>query len=613
MVALSANVSSNRPEIFNVLFKEVYSDLKTSNSIWECISTRATKLAGQLNATASALSHFVDALQTVSDCANNVNAICNIGISRDIGAALTRYCIRQRSIESKLRKISQPLIGEFTIELERKCAEWKHSLADTERRHQRSCKRLKSLQAPQAEAEKRHNFIELLHMQRNHYAGFVALLLPIIGSQLDVLDENTHLRQVRDSMESTLNGPDAHSLVDALIEDITLCSSSSKINGKTCDESNKIFDDQSLWNKQVGVVNDNRKSSSQQHLYPSTSSMFVGQNKDDVIVCNRNSIPQQNSQKQYFWLPTQSHTSPTPDITHSNVPSRHRPPLPDAFIVSSSSACSSQNSPTNLIKNKQNFGIKFQQSLPCYSSNCSSSIKTVDSGTSYCYSNSEQQNIKMSRGGIINQRRPSSIGSTAIADPTNSINGSVTTNSSSAALIAETLQQIDRLGLELDNYCTGLDIVDNEEKKCYEKQENIITKEKQKLPPPVPPKRTENFCPPFNVKFRNDNNLMFGQQQNKTVQPPPLPERRNSTISAATPTAPSIADIRCAGVILPPTSMTTSMPIFFDAAIPSIKKQSSPSQIFNHVPNQIETLPTSISSFNYHNHQSNNKSFGINK
>jgi len=72
------------------------------------------------------------------------------------------------------------------------------------------------------------------------------------------------------------------------------------------------------------------------------------------------------------------------------------------------------------------------------------------------------------------------------------VNGSITTNSS-AALIAETLQQIDRLGLELDNYCTELDIENNnEEKKYYDKQENIHTnKDKQKLPPPVPPKRTE--------------------------------------------------------------------------------------------------------------------------
>jgi len=63
-----------------------------------------------------------------------------------------------------------------------------------------------------------------------------------------------------------------------------------------------------------------------------------------------------------------------------------------------------------------NFSHTVQQSLPCCSSNCSS-IRTVDSGTSYCYSNNSEQHNK---GGIITQLRPSSIGSTAIADPTNS-------------------------------------------------------------------------------------------------------------------------------------------------------------------------------------------------
>ena len=76
-----------------------------------------------------------------------------------------------------------------------------------------------------------------------------------------------------------------------------------------------------------------------------------------------------------------------------------------------------------------------------------------------------------------------------------SANGSVTTTSS-AALIAETLQQIDRLGLELDSYCTGLDNgADDGEKKCNERQENKI---QQRKPPPIPPKRND-----VNFLFKN--------------------------------------------------------------------------------------------------------------
>ncbi|KAF7638663.1 IMD domain-containing protein [Meloidogyne graminicola] len=527
MVALSVHASHDKSEIFNVLFREVYADLKTSNSLLECVSTRAAKLATQLNATASAFSHFVDALQSVSDSANNVN-----GISRDIGGVLTRYCIRQRSIENSLRKVSQSLIGDFANELQLKCSEWKNSLTEVERRHQRSSKRKSS---KTTQTEKRHSFVELLHLQRDYYTGFITLLLPVIGSQLDVLDENTHLRQIRDSMELTVNGSDTHMLVDALIEDITLCSSLSD-NSKMINEDLDTESEQlNTLDKQNLFVNFDKTRNS--FNYPSTSSIsMVNKEYNDETICTR--MPQYYSQNQCF-LPTQlHHVSSKSSIINTSVPSKQRLPLPDDFIVSSSEtfACSSS----------------IQQSLPGCSSNCSSSIRTLDSNDctgiyNSNYSGVEQANnmINVYFGENLNQRRPSSLGSTAVADPNNSANGSVTTNSSSAALIAETLQQIDRLGLELDSYCTGLGIaIDNREEKCYKHQENK-SKDKnkqQKQPPPIPPKmlNCENMFQTVGVRFRNDGNLLVGQQQNKVMKPPPLPERRNSTISAATPTAPSI-------------------------------------------------------------------------
>jgi len=147
MVALSngttsARASGQQPhQQFAVLFHGMAAELKTSNSAWEGVCSRATKLASQLNATAGALGHFVDALQTVSDSANNVNGERMIirfqsinehardsGISRDIGAALTRFCIRQRSIEAALRSLGQSLQSQFAVDLERKCADWRLSV-----------------------------------------------------------------------------------------------------------------------------------------------------------------------------------------------------------------------------------------------------------------------------------------------------------------------------------------------------------------------------------------------------------------------------------------------------------------------------------------------------
>jgi hypothetical protein len=417
------------------------------------------------------------------------------------------------------------------------------------------------MNTPQAETEKRQAFVELLHIQRTHYAGFVALLLPIIGFQLDILDETTHLRQVHDSLDAALNCSDTHSMVDALIEDVTLCSSSSQMKVNSSNDSIKPFEEQNVWDKKRHVAIDNStKSSNQQHLYPSTSSMYIvnGQNKNDVIISNQNSIPQQYHSNTY-------------------IPSRLRPPLPDAFIVSSvASVSSAQNSP---VKNEHCMSSAFQQSLHGCSSNCSSSVRTVDSGeciginsTSYCSGIEQTSNTKISNGRDFNQRTLCNA---------NSANGSVTTTSSSAALIADTLQQIDRLGLELDSYCTGLDNgADDEENKCYERHLNKI----EKMPPPVPPKRNDNLYQ-HPVRFRNDN-LSFENRSN--ILPPPLPERRNSTISAATSTAPSIVDVRSSSAF-PLTPMTMSMPT----------KHSSPLDVFNQVETLLPNGQASISSFNY--------------
>ncbi|CAG9538009.1 unnamed protein product [Cercopithifilaria johnstoni] len=71
-----------------------------------------------------------------------------------------------------------------------------------------------------------------------------------------------------------------------------------------------------------------------------------------------------------------------------------------------------------------------------------------------------------------------------------------------ASLIAETIEQIDKLGSELDSYCNAT---------------------------PVPVAQQT-------IHIRSGS-----------CKPPPPPERRNSTITAATPTAPSVAEIRAAG------------------------------------------------------------------
>jgi hypothetical protein len=72
-IAAATNGRENTASHFGPLFQGMAAELKASNSAWEHCCSRATKLAANLQATASALAHFVEALQTVSDSANNVN------------------------------------------------------------------------------------------------------------------------------------------------------------------------------------------------------------------------------------------------------------------------------------------------------------------------------------------------------------------------------------------------------------------------------------------------------------------------------------------------------------------------------------------------------------
>jgi hypothetical protein len=57
-------------------------------------------------------------------------------------------------------------------------------VAESERRHQKTCKRMKGKPRQIIENESRNAFVELLHAQRNQFIGFIDALLPIIVGKL---------------------------------------------------------------------------------------------------------------------------------------------------------------------------------------------------------------------------------------------------------------------------------------------------------------------------------------------------------------------------------------------------------------------------------------------
>ncbi|KAI3420178.1 hypothetical protein GPALN_003497 [Globodera pallida] len=287
-------------------------ELKASTSAWETFGCRAAKLASQLQQVATAFGSFVDGLQTISDSANSVN-----GVSRDIGAALTRFCLRQRSVELAIRKWGDALQKQCADDLGRRSGEWRQTVSDLERRHQRNCKRFKTSgggkhnnkNRQQIEAESRNFYIELLHAQRAQCTEFVVgTLLPIINAQMVLLDEGAHIQPILDSLETSVNENDTAKLVQALLEDIDACSGA---NGHGVAPKRGENDDQLAWDQRIGIgmALGRAKSASQARLFGVGPERAVEEDDHSLnygstalLTAHRNSMPPPsgNSHQQLF-------------------------------------------------------------------------------------------------------------------------------------------------------------------------------------------------------------------------------------------------------------------------------------------------------------------------
>ncbi|CAD5209493.1 unnamed protein product [Bursaphelenchus xylophilus] len=202
-------------ENFQNLCESVLQDLKSTNCTWEVMSSRAAKLACQLNNTVVCLSNFVDCLQILSDSSNSIN-----GASRDIGAALTRFCLRQRTLQSDMKRLSN-IISNFCPTLDRKAAEWKQLVADLQRRNHRIVKkkRNKKDHTSSITEEQKQYCTELLFSQRQLFLEFLNLIVPIMKGEIAVLDEGVHIKEIQESVEMDIMNTDSALIVKAAIED----------------------------------------------------------------------------------------------------------------------------------------------------------------------------------------------------------------------------------------------------------------------------------------------------------------------------------------------------------------------------------------------------------
>ncbi|XP_037111073.1 MTSS I-BAR domain containing 2a isoform X2 [Syngnathus acus] len=222
------------------LFQAIVNDMKSSYPVWEDFSAKATKLHSQLRTTILAAVAFLDAFQKVADMATNSR-----GATRDIGSALTRMCMRHRSIEAKLRHFTNSLMEGLVTPLQDRIEEWKKTANQLDKDHAKEYKRSrqeikrKSLDTiklqkkarkgrgnlrPQLdsamqdvsdlyllmeETEKQAVRRALLE-ERGRYCAFINLLQPVVNVEIAMLGETTHLQAIVDDL--TLLTEDPHKL-----------------------------------------------------------------------------------------------------------------------------------------------------------------------------------------------------------------------------------------------------------------------------------------------------------------------------------------------------------------------------------------------------------------
>ncbi|VDN90480.1 unnamed protein product [Brugia pahangi] len=472
---------------FNALvsmYQSVVHDMKLTYPAWENVAQKALKLASQMKSTLTCMNAFIDAVQAVGDVANNLK-----GATRDIGACLTRVCMRQRSIENRLRGFVDSLTDELAMSLQNKGTYWKQRTTEMDRHANKFCRKIRSRKGGidlSAVDEQRRISQTLLTEQRNQMSFFVTALLPVLNSQLGLLDESSHLRQVTDHLHVTIRSGKAATVIDTILNDIHQGSDNSwrSCLSKNASRSFCIYSGDDIsrrtpsptpstctWPTAVVGFSSNATSSVRAHT------ISVVEQPRRTVVNPRTYAPPSPSQPLEFALKkpplpkkiisfSNSTVSAAPDFHGSSVEVTMTPHH-KGTLLSSSSANVSEESVLRRPARPLSFAYE--------------DITTHPNGTSLITRNGHTW---------------------LLADSVSFVFPANDQTKASASLIAETIEQIDKLGSELDSYCNTAAV--------------SVTHQ--------------------TIRIRSGS-----------CKPPPPPERRNSTITAATPTAPSVAEIRAAG------------------------------------------------------------------
>ncbi|XP_023651167.1 protein MTSS 1 isoform X3 [Paramormyrops kingsleyae] len=212
------------------LFQTIMNDMKSSYPAWEDFVTKGAKLQSQLRTTILVTGSFLDAFQKVADIATGTR-----GATKEIGSALTRMCMRHRSIESKLKLFTTALTENLITPLELKIEEWKKVASQLDKDHAKEYKKARAdikkkssdtvklqkkvkkgkddarMQLDNAlqdvnvkyavleETEKKAVCRALIE-ERSRFCSFVSMLRPVLDEEIGMLGEVTHLQSILEDL-----------------------------------------------------------------------------------------------------------------------------------------------------------------------------------------------------------------------------------------------------------------------------------------------------------------------------------------------------------------------------------------------------------------------------
>uniref|UniRef100_A0A0B7A4B2 IMD domain-containing protein n=1 Tax=Arion vulgaris TaxID=1028688 RepID=A0A0B7A4B2_9EUPU len=236
--AAAMDAGSYNPEkdsvILGGLFQSIINDLRGSSPIWEDFTYKSVKLHTSLKTTVVAVGAFLEAFQKVADMATSSK-----GATREIGSALTRLCMRHRSIESHLKALTSSILDNLVAPLQDKLEDWKKSVAQIDKDHSRENKKAKQdikkaasdtirLQKKvrkgsthgksdmqqkldsamldvnskyhQLEETEKNSVRSALIEERSRFCLFITCLKPFVDQELKLLTEMTHINEIMENL-----------------------------------------------------------------------------------------------------------------------------------------------------------------------------------------------------------------------------------------------------------------------------------------------------------------------------------------------------------------------------------------------------------------------------